>query len=95
MNIPVEMTRSREKVGLLVLAVLVPFAVIVGVMTSGRGLDSAAANGATSGRKAVDGGGQGRRLQTSEFDFATQLEMTVCLTDDHTTDSATVSADQV
>lgn len=77
--------------GLMALAVLVPFVVIVGVFTSGRGDLDGAANGETSGRKAVEGR---RRLQTT-YDFATQLEMTVCLTEDHTTDSASVTAAQV
>lgn len=80
--------------GLMALAVLVPFAVIVGIFTSGSGDLEGAANGETSERKAVEGGASRRRLQTT-YDFATQLEMTVCLTEDHTTDSASVSAEQV
>lgn len=79
--------------GLMALAVLVPFAVIVGIFTSGSGDLEGAANGETSERKAVEGGASRRRLQTT-YDFATQLEMTVCLTEDHTTDSASVSAEQ-
>eukprot|EP00752_Nemacystus_decipiens_P002101 g2009.t1 len=79
---------SPGKVGLMALAVLVPCAVLVGVVTSGGG-----ANGTTL--KAVDGGrGAARRLQTDNYAFATQLEMTICLTEDHGTDSATASGDQ-
>eukprot|EP00903_Cladosiphon_okamuranus_P018776 g17273.t1 len=46
--------------------------------------------------KAVDGGrtAAGRRLQTTSYEFATQLEMTICLTEDHGTDSATASGEQ-
>lgn len=81
--------------GLMALAVLVPLVVLVSVFTSGGGDLEGAANGETSGRKAVeDGRASRRRLQTT-YDFATQLEMTVCLTDEHTTDSASVTAAQV
>lgn len=88
------MSHSRGKMGLMALAVLVPFVVIVGIFTSGSGDLEGAANGETSERKAVEGRASRRRLQTT-YDFATQLEMTVCLTEDHTTDSASVSAEQV
>lgn len=75
--------------GLMALAVLVPCAVLIGVATSGQGM-----TGATS--KSVGGGrGEGRRLQTETYAFATQLEMTICLTDGHTTDSATSTPEQV
>lgn len=84
--------------GLMSLAALVPLVVLIGVATSGGGM-----GGATL--KAVDGvAGTGRRLTTSsasettaseQRDFATQLEMTVCLTDDHNTDSASTTDEQV
>lgn len=80
---------SPGKMGLMALAVLVPCAVLIGVATSGQGM-----TGATS--KAVGGErGEGRRLQTDTYAFATQLEMTVCLTEDHTTDSASSTPEQV
>lgn len=80
---------SPGKMGLMALAVLVPFAVLIGVATSGG-----ATNGITS--NAVDGvRSAGRRLQTANFSFATQLEMTICLAQDHGTDSATASGEQV
>lgn len=81
--------------GLMALAVLVPFVVLVSVFTSGGGDLEGAANGETSGRKAVEGGGASRRRLQTTYDFATQLEMTVCLTEDHSTDSASVTAAQV
>lgn len=73
--------------GLMALVALVPFGVIMAVVWSGRGEDVATRNGVATGQ------GQ-RRLQTT-YSFATQFEMTVCLTADHSTDSASVSADQV
>lgn len=80
---------SPGKMGLMALAVLVPCAVLFGVATSGG-----RANGTTS--KRVGGGGSaGRRLQSDTYAFATQTEMTICLTEDHSTDSATASGDQV
>lgn len=80
------MVQNPGKMVLMALAALVPLLVLIGVSTSGNGM-----NGATS--KAVDG--EGRRLQTATYDFATQLEMTICLTEEHTSDSATSTADQV
>lgn len=80
---------SPGKMGLMAMAILVPCAVLFGVATSGG-----RTNGTTS--KAVDGGrSAGRRLQTATYAFATQLEMTICLTEDHGTDSATASGEQV
>ncbi|CAM9969587.1 unnamed protein product [Ectocarpus sp. 4 AP-2014] len=80
------MAQKPGKLVLKALAALVPLMVLIGVSTSGNGM-----NGATS--KAVDGAG--RRLQTATYDFATQLEMTICLTEEHTTDSATSTTDQL
>lgn len=86
---PVGKMASAGKMGLMAMAVLVPCAVLFGVAKSGGGT-----NGMTS--KAVDGAsGAGRRLQTATYAFATQLEMTICLTEDHGTDSATASGEQV
>lgn len=80
---------SPGKMGLMAMAVLVACAVLIGVATSGGGT-----NGTTS-KAVAGGGGAGRRLQTDTFAFATQLEMTICLTEDHGTDSATASGEQV
>lgn len=80
------MAQKPGKLVLKALAALVPLMVLIGVSTSGNGM-----NGATS--KAVDGAG--RRLQTATYDFATQLEMTICLTEEHTSDSATSTTGQV
>lgn len=80
---------SSGKMGLMAMAALVPCAVLIGVATSGGGT-------AGTVSKAVDGGrGAARRLQTDTIAFATQLEMTICLNLEHTTDSATASGDQV
>lgn len=81
---------SPGKMGLMALAALVPCAVLIGVATSGQGMTGGTSNAVGAGR------GAGRRLQTGEtYAFATQTEMTVCLTEDHTTDSATATVDQV
>lgn len=81
--------------GLMSLVAVVPILVLLGVANIGGG--GAGMDGAT--REAVDGVARaGRRLQTSSAassDFATQLEMTVCLTDDHNTDSASTTPEQV
>lgn len=37
----------------------------------------------------------GRRLQSTTYNFATQLEMTVCLSTDHSTDAASSTPDEV
>lgn len=81
------MAQSVGKTGLMVLAVLVPVVVFLGVATSGGGINRASS-------AAVDGL-DGRRLQTATYDFATQLEMTVCLTEDHNTDSVSSTPEQV
>lgn len=53
-------------------------------------------NGATSGdTSAVAIHAHRRRRLETTHDFATQLEMTVCLKDDHTSDSASLSGDEV
>ncbi|CAM9391550.1 unnamed protein product, partial [Hapterophycus canaliculatus] len=80
------MAQRRGNAGLMALAVLVAVVVLIGVATSGGGRI-----GATSA--AVDGQG-GRRLQTATYDFATQLEMTVCLTEDHNTDSVSSTPEE-
>lgn len=81
---------------------LVPFAVITGVVMTTGGVERAMMNGGTSvGTKAAEGGGakgegrEGRRLQSTTYDFATQLEMTVCLQQGHSADSATIMGDEV
>ncbi|CAM9861248.1 unnamed protein product [Scytosiphon promiscuus] len=80
------MAQSRGKTGLMALAVLVPVVVLIGVATRGGGINRASS-------AAVDGP-EGRRLQTATYDFATQLEMTVCLTEDHSSDSASSTPEQ-
>lgn len=90
------MSQDRGKMGLMALAALVPFAVIVGVTMSGnaRSMDRGWRGGTS--RKAVAGRGpDGRRLQTTTYDFATQLEMTVCLSADHSSESASSTPEQV
>lgn len=90
------MTQNRGKMGLMAVAALIPFGVIMGVMMSKGGVEERAVNGVTSARRAAgDRDEAGRRLQTATYDFATQLEMTVCLTEDHSSDAATASAEQV
>lgn len=95
------MAQSAGKMGLMALAALVPFAVLLGIATSGG--SGVGRSGATF--KAVDGvAGTGRRLTTSssasdtasgQIDFATQLEMTLCLSPGHNTDSASSTDEQV
>lgn len=94
------MNQSPGKMGLMSLVVLVPVVVLFGFATSGGGW-----MGTDVTLKAVDGvAGTGRRLTTTssasettseQREFATQLEMTVCLTDDHNTDSASTTDEQV
>ncbi|CAM9854723.1 unnamed protein product [Pylaiella littoralis] len=95
------MAQSAGKMGLMALAALVPLAVLLGIATSGG--SGVGRSGATF--KAVDGvAGTGRRLTTSssasdtasgQIDFATQLEMTLCLSPGHNTDSASSTDEQL
>ncbi|CAM9292357.1 unnamed protein product, partial [Discosporangium mesarthrocarpum] len=73
--------------GLLALAALLPVGV---VMSSGNdlGLATRPTAAGTGGRE------DGRRLQVETYEFATQLEMTVCLSLVHTTDAATINQAQ-
>lgn len=97
------MAQSRGSKGLMALVALVPFVVISTMLFQQGGRVNRATNGRTSrGKREAEGLSrgakerqQGRRLQTSSYNFATQLEMTVCLSADHTTDSAQSTTVQV
>lgn len=78
----------------MAVAAMVLFGVMVSVMMSNGGVEERAVNGVTSARRTA-GGEEGRRLQAATYDFATQLEMTVCLTADHSVASAKISAEEV
>lgn len=85
----------------MALVALVPFVVISTILFQGGEVERPT-NGRTSREKRqVEGLSRGakerqhgRRLQTS-YNFATQLEMTVCLSQDHSSDSAQSTPDQV
>ncbi|CAM9568306.1 unnamed protein product [Choristocarpus tenellus] len=87
-GIGVWLSQHYGVVGLLLLAGLIPVGVI---MRSGNEIGT---TNRFSKQTAGLYSGQGRRLQTESFDFATQLEMTVCLHEDHTTDAATITPEQ-
>lgn len=91
------MRQRRQKVGLMVLVALVPFVVIFGIVMTALATSNEETNGGMSreGSSVADNTETGRRLQSSTYNFATQLEMTVCLNEMHSSDSATVSAEQV
>ncbi|CAM9979445.1 unnamed protein product [Ascophyllum nodosum] len=86
------MTGSGRNVVAMALAALLPIAVIVGIVLGGRG-EHGPWHNRSYGRRGARPGFSGRRLQSTSK-FATQLEMTVCLTDDHTSESASSTADQ-